>query len=108
MDIEPIRSSFAKAMVAFVAVKSIVLGITASLIDVPFLHALILVVVSAVVTGIFGIVIAMIQAKADERQHRRLDYVESRLEDVAGSVGANKRASDPIPDPDAHAPPASP
>jgi len=82
-------------MVVFVAVKSLAIGITAALLDVTFLRALILVLVSAIVTGMFALVVAHIQSKADVRQHQRLDYLESRLDDVAGSVGANKRSTDP-------------
>lgn len=96
---------FAKAMVIFVAVKSVLLGATAALLDVAFIRALVLVVVSAAVTGTFGVVIARIQSRADERQHRRLDYLESRVNDVAGVVGASRRNSDPDGEPRAASPP---
>lgn len=56
---------------------------------------LVVAVVSACITGAFGIVIARIQRDADRVQHQRLDVIEHRVNDVAGAVGANRRAEDP-------------
>lgn len=94
----------AKFMVAFIAIKSVALGVLAALIDVAFIKALLLVVASATITGVFGVIVARIQAKADERLHTRLDYLEQRANDIGGAVGANKRSTDP--NADSETPPA--
>lgn len=93
----PLSSShaFIKAMGAFVVVKSVVLGISAALIDVAFVKAAILVVLSAVVTGVFGLVVALIQDRADRRVHARLDALEAKATDTQRKVGADRRQTDP-------------
>jgi ABC-type Fe3+ transport system permease subunit len=69
--------------------------LVATFIDAPTLRSLLVAVVTAVITGVFGVSIARIQTQADRRQHKRLDELEHRLNDVAGAVGANKRDTDP-------------
>lgn len=65
-----------RAYLAFVLVKGIAMGIAATVLDINFVRALILVLVSAVVTGCFGIVVAIIQSKENSRVHERLDRLE--------------------------------
>lgn len=46
-----------------------------------FTQSVILVVISATTTGIFGLLIVLIQTRADRETHRKLDHVESTTQE---------------------------
>lgn len=89
----------AKLIMAGIGVVGIANGVVHYAVDRVFddttIRALIIAGTTGVIAGGFGLLIAKVQAQADARQHERLDYIERRLDDVAGSVGANKRSGDP-------------
>lgn len=66
-----------------------------ALIDKTTVRALIIAVITATITGIFGLAIALVQRKSDDRIHDRLDTMEERQRAMLGAVGANKRSTDP-------------
>lgn len=87
-----------KAYLSFVLLKGLALSIAAELLNIDFERALILVLVSATITGAFGVVVALIQSKENSRLNDRLDRLEhtgqqivQKSEDIKGAVGADKR-----------------
>jgi hypothetical protein len=84
-----------RSYLTFVLFKGLAMGIVATLLNVEFARALILVLVSAVITGLFGVIVAMIQSQADRRVHDRLDNLEASSKDIRGKVGADRRETDP-------------
>lgn len=83
-----------KAYLSFVLAKGTAMSIVATVLNVDFYRALILVLVSAVTTGIFGAVIAIIQSKESHRVHERLDQLEITSQDIKGAVEIEPRNSD--------------
>lgn len=70
----------AKVVTVGVMLKAIVMGTLVSLLAVSaFGKSLILVVVSATATGIFGILIVLIQTHSEARIHERLNAVEDQI-----------------------------
>lgn len=62
--------------------------------------SLVLVVVSAVLTGLFALIINERQIKENRRLHARLDALESGVTDVARHTETDRRVSDPAPEED--------
>jgi hypothetical protein len=77
--------SFAsKAVSAGVAAKALLMGALVSLLGATtFADSIVLVLVSATATGVFGIIIVLIQTHSDAAVHRRLDELQARAETAA-------------------------
>lgn len=84
-----IVESTRKAIMGGVIAKSILMGIAAAIIDVSFVKAALLVILSATVTGAFGLLIAHLQIRAQRNLGRRIDQVEQRQISVAQQTGAD-------------------
>lgn len=78
-----------------VVIKAILIGLVAALLNVEFERALILVAVSAILTGMFALVITLVQARHDRRLSERLARLEDRTGAVAGKLGVDRRETDP-------------
>lgn len=82
--------SFAGKIVTLgVIAKALVMGIMVSLLAVTsFEKSIVLVVVSATATGIFGILIVLIQIHSERAIHRRIDSLEIKTEEAKEEVKA--------------------
>lgn len=67
-----------------------VLAITA------FTQSIILVLVSATATGIFGLIICLIQTHSEARLHERLDHLESRATEVVEKTEQVQTTTDQV------------
>lgn len=65
-----------RAYLTFVLIKGLTMGVVATLINVDFERALILVLVSAIVTGAFGVIVALVQSRENSKVHERLEKLE--------------------------------
>jgi hypothetical protein len=74
----------ARLVAAAVAAKAALMGVLVSILasSAPFAEAVVLVLISAAATGVFGIVIVLVQTHAEAAMHRRLD----KLEEQAGTA----------------------
>lgn len=77
-----------------VVLKGAIIATAAVLLDINFWRAVIIAVVSAVITGAFLLLVAIVQDKREQRFERRLDVLEQHSRDIAGATGATKRATD--------------
>lgn len=89
----PARVSYgAKVITAGVLLKAVLMGTLVSLLAVAgFEASLILVLVSACATGVFGILIVLIQTHSEKGLHERMERLEqtgSRIEAQAGEATA--------------------
>ena len=82
----------AKVITAGVAFKAVIMGLFVSLLAIaPFFESLILVLVSACATGVFGLLIVLVQSHQDRAIHERMERLEgsaSRIEAQAGEATA--------------------
>lgn len=77
----------AKVVTLGVMLKAIIMGTLVSLLAVSaFGKSIILVLVSATATGIFGILIVLIQTHSEARIHERLTAVESQIETKSNEI----------------------
>lgn len=77
----------AKVVTLGVMLKAIVIGTLVSLLAVSaFGKSIILVLVSATATGVFGILIVLIQTHFEARIHERLNAVESQIETKSNEI----------------------
>lgn len=78
------KVSFAgKVITAGVVTKGIIMGSLISILAIAdFTESLILVIVSATVTGIFGLLICLIQVRAEKGIHTRMDFLEKKATEV--------------------------
>jgi Flp pilus assembly protein TadB len=77
----------AKVIGPAVALKAILMGVLVTLLAAAgFVQSLILVLVSATATGIFGIVIVVIQTHSERNLHRRLDTLEEKANTIEGKA----------------------
>lgn len=76
--------SFASKMIASgVLFKALLMGILVSLLAVTsFEKSVALVLVSASATGIFGIIIVLIQTHSEARLHKRIDLLEGKADKI--------------------------
>lgn len=84
-----------KVIALTVLAKALIIMAATALLDIAFWKQVLIVAVSAVLSGAFGLIIAIVASRDSKATHRRLDALEARSEDVAGAVGAAKRRSDP-------------
>jgi len=76
-----------KLITAGVIVKAVLMGTLVGLLAASdFLDSLALVLVSATATGVFGILIVLIQVKAERGLHERMDKIESNIETKADAI----------------------
>lgn len=82
----------AKVITAGVALKAALMGTLVSVLAVaPFVESLVLVLVSAAATGVFAVLVVLIQVHSERNLHERLDWLEGaadRLEQKADEVKA--------------------
>jgi hypothetical protein len=77
----------AKVVTLGVMFKAIVMGLLVSLLAVTaFDRSIILVLVSATATGIFGILIVLIQTHSEARLHMRIDALETQVDVKAHEI----------------------
>lgn len=70
----------AKVMGIGVMFKAIVMGTLVSILAVTsFVQSVVLVLVSATATGIFGLIIVLIQVHSERALHERMDRVETQI-----------------------------
>jgi hypothetical protein len=76
--------SFATKMITTgVLIKAVLMGAAVSLLAVTsFEKSVALVLISASATGIFGIIIVLIQTHSEARLHDRIDHLESRADQI--------------------------
>lgn len=73
----------AKAISLGVIGKAILMGTLVSVLAVTsFTQSIILVLVSACATGVFGLIIVLIQTHAEKEMHRRLDGLERKTKSI--------------------------
>lgn len=78
-----------KIMTIGVLLKAVVMGSLVTLLaTTSFVQSIILVLVSATATGIFGLLIVLIQVHSERNIHDRLDKVENRVDEKAGEIKA--------------------
>ena len=70
------------------------MGVVVGAVNLPFAQQVILVMVSAVMSGVFALLVAYLQIRANRDTHARLEALEERQKDVAGAVGVRKRRTD--------------
>jgi hypothetical protein len=73
------------------AFKTAWMTIVVLAVDVSFVKSLVLVIASAIGTGVFTVITALIQARSNEQTHRRLTRLERRQRDVAAKLGLKER-----------------
>lgn len=75
------KMSYATKVVTLgVSLKAILMGVAVSLLAVTaFEKSIILILISASATGIFGILIVLIQTRSEARIHERLNTVENQI-----------------------------
>ncbi len=79
-------------------VKATVMGLLVGATALAFVEQLLLVAVSATMTGAFGLVVAWYTSRENRRLHDRLDEQDRRLADIAEHTATNRRQSDPEPE----------
>ena len=89
------KTHLLRLYLTFVIVKGVTLAIAATLLNVGFWRALVLLVISATITGLFALLVAREQSRENRQLHDRLDRLEQTGHDIAGKVGADKRKTDP-------------
>lgn len=89
----------AKVIMAAVVAKALLMGILVSQVvaEANFAQSLILVVVSATATGIFGVVIVLVQAHSEREMHARIDQLEGKADKVVETTQATAEAVDALP-----------
>ncbi len=83
----------AKVISAGVAVKAVLMGVLVSILAVTsFTKSIVLVLVSALATGVFGVMIVLKKAHAERSLHVRLDRLEDKATEAAqaSTVAAEK------------------
>jgi low affinity Fe/Cu permease len=90
----PRVSYAAKLISAGVAVKAVLMGVLVSIVaaSTTFTESIVLVLVSALATGAFGIIIVLVQTHAERAMHKRLDNLEAKADTAAdrATVAAEK------------------
>lgn len=79
----------AKVITAAVIVKAVLMASIVTLVAATtFAQSIVLVLISAAATGVFGIAIVLIQVHSERTIHRRLDILEERQQGIATAVDA--------------------
>lgn len=81
-------------MTVGIVIKGLIMGLLVAAVDLNFVKSLVLVIVSALVTGAFAVLVAKMQIRAQVKVHERIDQLETRQRDIAGAVGVAKRVTD--------------
>lgn len=85
----------AKVIGAGVIAKAVLMGVLVTVLAVePFLESLALVLVSACATGIFGLVIVLVQVHAERELHGRMDRLEERGQRIESKADTAAIAAD--------------
>lgn len=88
-----------KAVGVAVLGKAVVMTVVAVAVTTSFIDSLILVVVSATLTGLFTVLVSRMTIQENRRLHDRLDDLEKNQVDIGGAVGLGKRSTDSFSDP---------
>lgn len=73
----------ARVITGAVFLKALTMGILVSLLGATtFVQSILLVLVSATATGIFGILIVVIQVHSERSLHYRMDHLEERATEI--------------------------
>jgi hypothetical protein len=84
---KPKMSYAAKVITAGVMLKAVVMGTLVSLLAVTaFTQSIILVLVSATATGIFGLLIVLVQTHSEARLHQRINDLETQVDTKASEI----------------------
>lgn len=87
----------AKLITAGVAAKAVLMGVLVSLLAVaPFVESIVLVLVSACATGIFGLIIVLVQVRAERELHGRMDRLEEKADTAAIAADTAATTADTI------------
>lgn len=77
----------AKVIAPAVAIKALLMGVLVTVLAAAgFVQSLILVLVSATATGVFGIVIVVIQTHSERNLHHRMDVLEDKANAIEGKA----------------------
>lgn len=84
----PFRPSYAsKVISAGVMVKAVLMGVLVEVLAVgSFTRSIILVLVSATATGIFGLLIVLVQVHVERGLHRRMDGIERQVNERSDQI----------------------
>jgi cytochrome c biogenesis protein CcdA len=91
------NSYAAKVMALGVGIKAVIMGTVVTILAATtFLQSVLLVLISATATGVFGLVIVLIQNHAEQRFHRRIDYLEQKADKIDTTTTETKEKAEEV------------
>ena len=78
-----------------VIIKALLMGLLVGATTLAFTQQIILVAISATLTGVFALVVARYTAHENRRLHDRLDTLEQQTKDIAAHTETDRRETDP-------------
>jgi hypothetical protein len=90
----------AKVMGIGVAFKAVIMATVVSFLaaetNTTFAQAVFLVLISATATGIFGLIIVLIQTHAEKGLHQRIDYLETKANVIDSTTQQTKTTTEEV------------